>query len=321
MIKQILKFLRGSILFNGPVRYLVKGLYHFSNRVFAFFSLHWPVYGVISFHLPNEKSVKIYSRGDDYLSTLVYWKGYEGYEGPSIKLFYYLAQKSSVVMDIGANVGYYTLIGASANSKATIYAFEPVPSIYKRLAKNCDLNKLKNTRLINAAVGDSETPIKFYMPTGQEIALAGSTKKGWITATDEIEVPSLTLDKFKSTEKIPRIDLIKIDCEFHEVEALKGMKNLLKSDKPLIIMEILFPEAEGIKGHFENNYYLEIERIMKENGYYFYLINEKALIRLDQLEYNPDGMNYLFSTKKSTHIYLSFSNMDSLIAQVFEPRI
>jgi FkbM family methyltransferase len=316
MLKKILKFFRGSLLVNKPVRYLVKSLHTFSNLIFAHFSVHWPVYGIIRFSLPNKQNVKIYSRGDDYVSTQAYWKGYEGYEGPSIKLFYHLTLQTSVVIDIGANIGYYTLIGAMANKQALIYSFEPVPSIYQRLVKNCSINNLKNTRLVNAAVGNLEGSIKFYMPSGSKIALAGSTKKGWITNTDEIEVTSVTLDQFKSSEKIPRIGLIKIDCEFHEVEALLGMKALLQTDKPIIIMEILFPEAEGIKGHFENDYYLEIERIMRENGYYFYLINEKALIRMDKLEYNPEERNYLFSTKKSTQVYLSFSDMNALIGQV-----
>ncbi|MGP8215293.1 MAG: FkbM family methyltransferase [Bacteroidia bacterium] len=316
MIKKLLKIIRGYSVINIPVRTVIKWRYWFSKKTFVFFSIHWPVYGIIRFGLPNGKKVKIYSRGDDFVSTQAFWKGYDGYEGPSVRLYYHLAAKSSVIIDIGANVGYYTLIGAGANNNASVYAFEPVPAIYERLEKNIGLNNYKNAVPINSAIGNSEIPLKFYLPNTKGMAHAGSTKKGWASDTIEIEVKSYSLDNFKSTQGIKRIDLVKMDCEFHEVEALNGMQSILKTDKPLIIMEVLFPEGKESKGHFENNYYLEIERIMKENGYYFYLISETALIRLDSLEYNPDERNYLFSAKKSPHIYLSFSDMDTLSGSI-----
>ncbi len=78
-------------------------------------------------------------------------------------------------------------------------------------------------------------------------------------------------------------------------------------------MEVLFPEGEGQKGHFEMVTHIEIERIMKNNGYFFYLISKDALIRVDKLEYNPDERNYLFSTKCTDKIYNAFSEMDSLL--------
>jgi len=49
------------------------------------------------------------------------------------------------------------------------------------------------------------------------------------------------------------VNLIKMDCEFHEKEVLDGMKDILKEDKPVIIMEVLFPEGEGEKGNLPNN--------------------------------------------------------------------
>jgi len=311
-MKKVLKFIRGLVIVNVPVRHIIKWRYTFNKRVFTYFSVHWPVYGNISFKLPNGKQVKIYSRGDDFVSTQAYWKGYEGYEGPSIRLFYHLALQSKVIIDIGSNVGYYTLIAANANNQSKVYAFEPVPGIYKRLAKNIELNNLKNTIPVNSAVGNTEVPLKFYLPNVEGMALAGSTKKGWANDVKEIEVQSISLDAFKTKEKPGKIDLIKVDCEFHEVEALNGMKDILKTDKPLLVMEVLFPQGEG-HAHFKNDYYLEIERLMKENGYYFYLISEMALIRLDKLEYNPDERNYLFSTKKSDNVYLSFTDIPTLL--------
>ncbi len=289
---------------------------NFSQRVFRFFSLHWPVTGTISFKLPQGENVKIFTKGDDYVSTQAFWKGYMGYEGASVQLFYYLSKKCNNILDIGANVGYFTLIGASSNPKARLFSFEPVKYIFERLSKNINLNFLSNVTAENSVVGNSEALVKFYLPKVEGIALAGSTKKGWADEAEEIVVPSVSLDNYKKNKKITSIDLIKMDCEFHEKEVLEGMKDILKEDKPVILMEVLFPEGEGQKGHFEVETYKEIEKIMGENNYYFYLVSNVALIRLDKLEYNPDERNYLFSTKKSEKIYLSYSDMDSLIKTI-----
>jgi FkbM family methyltransferase len=313
---RILKSIRAFTLINVPVRLLIRFQTNVQQRIFRFFSIHWPVSGIVKIRLPQGEKVKLYSHTDDYISTQAFWKGYKGYEGPSVELFYYLSKKCSSIFDIGANVGYFTLIGASSNSKASVHTFEPVKRIYERLERNIQINGLLNVTAVSSVVGDSEKPVKFYLPKGKGMVLAGSTKKGWATGAEEIVVPSVTLDSYKKNVGISKIDLIKMDCEFHEIEVLNGMENILKEDKPIILMEVLFPEGEGQKGHFEMVVHLEIEHIMKQNGYYFYLVSRDALIRVDKLEYNPDERNYLFSTGKTEKVYNAYSEMDVLIKTI-----
>jgi len=311
----VLKMIRIFSLVNVPVRAFIKVQTGFYQKVFRFFSIHWPVSGIITFKLPEGEKVKIYSKGDDYVSTQAFWKGYKGYEGPTIQLFYYLAKKSKVILDIGTHVGYFTLIGAHSNPSASVFSFEPVKHIFNRLKDNIRINGLTNVTATESVVGNSEAPVKFYIPEGK-LPFAGSTQKGWASGAKEVTIPSVSINTFKMNNKILKIDLIKIDCEFHEMEVLKGMSRVLKEDKPAIIMEVLFPQGEGQKGHYEVETYKEIETFMKENNYYFYLINEMALIRLEKLEYNPDERNYLFSTKLSSRTYLAFSDINSLVNDV-----
>lgn len=309
----VLKKIRSIHWFNYIIRASVKSFYRFSQKAFAFFSLHWPVYGIISFGLPGEEKVKIYSEGDDFVSTQAFWKGYTGYEGPSVKLFYYLSKGSSVIFDMGANVGYFTLIAAAANKGAMVYSFEPIPYIFKRLERNIKLNEFTNVVAVNSAVGNLNGAISFYAPDLEGICHAGSTKKGWASGTTEIKVPSVTADSFKAEKKLPKIDVIKMDCEFHEVEILNGMAVTLADDKPVILMEVLLPGREEV-GDYKDNSYIEIEKIMKQWNYYFYLVSETGLIRVDKLEYNPDQRNYLFSAKRSENVFLPYSDMQKVMA-------
>lgn len=314
-MRKIFKNIRGWYVINGPVRFFIKGITGFSQRIFDFFSIHWPVHGIIAFALPNDEIVKMFSKGDDFISTRTYWNGFMGYEGPSVKLFYYLSKKSNVIFDIGANVGYFSLIAAAANKNAKIYSFEPIDFIFNRLEHNKTINGFKNIVAVKSIAGDSNSTVSFYAPDTNAISFAGSTKKGWAPNSTEIRVESVTINEYKRINRIPVIDLVKIDCEFHEVEVLNGMSEVLKESKPVIIMEVLFPEEQGHE-HFDFDHHIEIERIMRKYGYCSYLITETGLIRMDKLEYNPEQRNYLFSPRFSDKSYLSYSDMETLIGKI-----
>ncbi len=315
-MKRLLKKLRSFLLFNIPIRSFIRSFVSFSNRVNRFFSLHWPVYGTISFHLPAGERVKIYSKGDDFVSTQAYWKGYMGYEGPTIQLFYNIAKCTSTIIDVGSNVGYFSLIGAAANKQAHVHSFEPVVKIHKRLLRNISINGFINIKANQCAVGNVDEIISFFIPEGNGMVHASSTKEGWGEKAIRVNVESITIDKYVKENSLKKVDLVKMDVEFHESEVLEGMKNVLENDKPIIISEVLFSESEGVKGHFENDIHLKIASSLRAHGYYFYLINATALIRVEQLEYNPDDRNYLFSTKRSENIYLPYSNMNELLRNI-----
>ncbi len=310
MIKNSIKKLRSLVIINIIIRIIIKGVLKLKLTIPDNVLQHFSVSGIVKINLPNNKKLKLFSKGDDYIPSRVFWYGYDGYEY-SIIPFYYLSKKAKVIVDIGANIGYYSLVGAAANKQAKVYAFEPVPRIANRFRKQIAINEFFNIAIEEKVVGDVNTEVSFYIPVGNTMALAASTKKGWVSETEEVKVKSVTLDSFKKEKKIGNIDLIKMDCEFHELEVLKGMDNILKTDKPDILMEVLFPEAEGVKGHFENKQYLAIEKIMKENGYLFYIITKEKLIKVDTLVYNRIDRNYLFSVKDTHSDEIFYQNLNT----------
>lgn len=302
-MKQLIHKIRQLLIINIPIRYILKFITFVGNKSYKFSSSHWLLSGVAKIELPNEKSLLIYSKADDYIPSQIYWKGFDAYEY-AVTPFFYLAEKANTIIDIGANIGYFSLIASAANKSSEIYSFEPVERIVRRFEKQKKINAFTNIKIEPMIIGDNNDKQVFYIPEGNEMALAGSTKKGWMDKADEIFIQSTTLDSYKEKHNLNKIDLIKMDCEFHEVEALNGMKEILKLDKPNILMEVLFPESKGVEGHFENNQFQEIEKIMLENNYYFYLITKEALLRVDKLEYNHIDRNYIFSPTKSKNQFI-----------------
>lgn len=307
-MKRTLKKIRSIPLINSILRNTVKGL----NKVgFKINTAHITVSGTVKIKLPDNKSIKLFSEGNDYIPSVTYWNGYDGYER-AIAPFYQLASKSNIVIDIGANIGYFSLIAKAANPRSDVFAFEPVPRIANRLKLQNKINHF-NIHIQEEVVGDSNEKVKFYIPKGNMMSLAASTKKGWVSDVDEVEVSSTTLDSFKTSNNINKIDLVKMDCEFHELEVLKGMKTILKEDSPIIMSEILFPGHHGVGEEDTLNQYLEIEKLMSENNYFFYQVKNGYLLRVEKLIPNDIDRNYIFSTKKSSNKKVFFKDVSTEI--------
>jgi len=108
-------------------------------------------------------------------------------------------KKGDTVLDIGANIGYYTLIFARlVGDTGKVYAFEPEPRNFEILKKNVETNGYKNVVLVNGAVSDSDTPLRLFISDTN----MGDHK---IFETDEeresIEIDSLCLDGFLNDGK------------------------------------------------------------------------------------------------------------------------
>jgi FkbM family methyltransferase len=137
-------------------------------------------------------------------------------------------KKGDVVLDIGANIGYYTLIFAKlVGNEGRVIAFEPDPNNFALLNRNIDINGYKNVRLIQEAVPDTTGNIKLYLSEDNKgdhrIYDVGNGRK-----SIEIEVIRLD-DYFKDYHD--KIDFIKMDIQGAEMGAIRGMTALLQSNE------------------------------------------------------------------------------------------
>lgn len=147
-----------------------------------------------------------------------------------------------IFFDVGANLGIFTLLAAKCvGPTGQVHVFEPSKSMVSELGANITINQLQNVEVNAVAVGDSAGVIHFpRYETGSE-AYGSIVRRPWpgtkILGYDD--VPVLTLDEYVSSQKIERVDVIKMDIEGAEFLALQGAKSLLsQEDAPSLIIEL-----------------------------------------------------------------------------------
>jgi FkbM family methyltransferase len=153
-----------------------------------------------------------------------------------------------VAYDIGANIGYLSLVLAKAvGETGQVFAFEALPANLHRLRENILLNGLDSmVKIIPGAVTDVPGKVKFLVGPSKSMGkVAGSAGRAGLYH-DEIEVPGIALDDFIYEDGHPTPQVIKIDIEGGEVMALRGMTRLLSEARPLFFLELHGPEAAKV---------------------------------------------------------------------------
>jgi len=143
-----------------------------------------------------------------------------------------------VFVDVGAHVGYYTLLAAKlVGESGKVVAVEPNPPTIVRLEKDIALNPFKNIIVQKVACTDKETTLKFYQAplenTGESSMNKGNAHQG-----SEISVPGVPLDKIVQDLGIKRVDMVKIDVEGAEMMVLGGMTNIISTYHPKFDIEL-----------------------------------------------------------------------------------
>ena len=174
----------------------------------------------------------------DLQSEKDYWLGtYEADLGTAAAK---LTFPGCVVYDIGANIGYISLLSAQlSGSNGKIFSFEALPDNVKRLNANVSINSLDSRiKVTHAAVIDRNKPVTFLThPSGAMGKALGSVGRDE-KYSGQITVPGLAIDSFIFDQNYPAPDLIKMDIEGGEGTALLGMKRFLTDKEPVFLIEL-----------------------------------------------------------------------------------
>lgn len=135
-----------------------------------------------------------------------------------------IINKGDTVIDVGANLGSYSLIAASKVGKGKVFAFEPSNIAYKRLLENITINNMDDKiKTLRVAVSDKKGYLDFSDLSRPEVSHVS-----YIQSQGSTRIKSITLDGFIKRQKINKIRLIKIDVEGYEAKVLEGASEILK---------------------------------------------------------------------------------------------
>jgi len=277
--------------YTQPLNYLatgsVRGLFAATRLRSELVIKHLHRVGSVRSRLPNRRILRLWSRADDWVSNQVYWRGWRGYEPETVPLFYRLATRARVTLDVGAYVGFFTLLAAHANPNGLVYAFEPLADANDRLRRNVRLNNLSNVQIVTSAVGDVDGSAEFFL-TETPMPCSSSLSYDFMRSAEKltsVEVPVTTLDTFVDDNAIRGVDLVKIDTESTEPQVLHGMSETIRRNHPFIFCEVL-------KGRGSEEL---LQEIVQSIGYRAYLLTPDGPRLRDRIEGHPEWLNYLFT--------------------------
>jgi FkbM family methyltransferase len=227
------------------------------------------------------------------------------YEAHEQDILFRLVQPGMNVLDIGANVGWYSLLIAKKVHGCNVYAFEPLPATFRSLKANVEANGFPNIRVFNFGLSDQDKQIPFYFAPEISGAASGANILGWDTV-GEVVCRVRPLDEVWRELGV-RVDFIKCDVEGAELFAFRGGMKCITSDLPIILSEMLRKWSAKF-GYHPN----DIMSLLGGVGYSCYAIAGSRLTRLVRMDERTEATNFVFLHSK---------NHSDLIAQLAKENI
>jgi len=165
------------------------------------------------------------------------------YESEIVRAFQRLLRSGDVVVDAGANIGYFSAVALDlVGNRGQVHAFEPVGEIYERLLRLQDDNPEFAFTPNNCALGEQEGQLPLAVTKQKNIGW-NTMVPGFMDRADIREianVPVRRLDAYLAELKVDSVRLVKIDTEGFEFPVLKGLTGFLRKTRnpPVIIMEL-----------------------------------------------------------------------------------
>ena len=257
-----------------------------------YWAMHLARRGPVRARLPNGADLVLWSDAD-WVANQVYWKGSFGYEPETSALFFELATRSRVTLDVGAHVGYYALLAGHANPNGTVLAFEPHPDAFERLRRHVALNGLANVRCVRVAAGETDGTADFYTVRMAGIPTSSSLSRETMAGTEGLvsfAVEVAAIDGHLRAQNADTVDLVKLDTEGTEPEVLRGMSATIEEHHPDIICEVL-PGSAVVER--------ELNEFARTHGYRTYLLTDGGPALTGAVHGDPSRRyrNWLFTVR------------------------
>jgi FkbM family methyltransferase len=157
-------------------------------------------------------------------------------------LHYYHGETPHTVIDIGANIGYFTVFAKTCFPKARVIAFEPFEKSFLRLKEHISLNGFVNVQAINKAVGKATGSTQLFLAgdSGENSIVRGNS-----ATSKAVTVETISFEDVFREFKIESCDFLKVDCEGAEYDIFYGLPESLFPRIKHIAMETHFIDSES----------------------------------------------------------------------------
>lgn len=181
-----------------------------------------------------DDGIVVWARLSEFGGARIYVYGSTEYF--STALFKELIAPGATVIDVGANLGEYTLIAAKHVGRAgSVLAFEPLPETFALLERSVSENGFDNVRMFQVALSDRDGRATLRLPPSSNSGLASLAAAH---DDDGFEVECMRLDTVLERNRAGRVDVMKIDVEGFEHQVIVGACRTLAHDKPMILFEV-----------------------------------------------------------------------------------
>jgi FkbM family methyltransferase len=197
------------------------------------------------------------------------------------RLFERLAQPGTTFLDVGAYVGYFTILASRlVGAQGRVYAFEPDTFAFEYLTRNIEANGCVNAVAINKGVADKARSATLIRdPSGPESFLTDAPTQGHSV------IETVSLDLFFETEDWPQLHVVKMNIEGSELDALRGMKEVSRRNPALQLVMEFNPSAMGRAGVSRK----DLHETLVDLGFRRGRLVERALQELPDDELLPKG--------------------------------
>lgn len=246
--------------------YIIRYLLFYFHKLF-----NYP----FKYKLANKKLIQIYPKGQ--ITEALFHRYFENLE---ISIFQRFLKENMTMVDVGANIGFYSLIASKylKESELKIFSFEPSLSTFNILSKNLTLNKSSNVKTFNIGIGEKDEENILFLNQNkgdaENFIIPNEIKSETLFESNFEKILIKTLDNFYENKILTNVDFVKIDTEGYEYFVLKGAKKLIQANKNIVIL--LECTKEGTERVGVNQYM--VYDLLKSYGLNIYVIKNNEWV-------------------------------------------
>lgn len=222
----------------------------------------------------------------DWVQTNLFFLG--EYEKTELDFIMKNIPPDALVIDVGANIGWYALNLSKFLTNGQVMAFEPFSKNHLALVSNIEANQFKNIKVFQIGLGNKNEKLQIRYNLADDNLGMASINLATYDYSEDIEVKRL--DDFTSQMDLTKLKFIKMDIEGFEFEALLGMTEILEKHKPLLLIE----QDENVLQYKTPEVVEKLDDLLKAIGYKKYWIDGNGdLVRINGLTVS-ETTNYIY---------------------------